>query len=454
MTKSTKVCSDHFTKDDYISLSSKRKNLNRKKGVCPSVFSWTKKKEERPLPAKRAKFQAEQELLEDELTATASEGEGQFDETDKDNFISRGLQVNMEVPCLHRFSINMLKSLCENPQKEVKYFSHFTGFKSYERFRMVLEFVLPDLDRSNIVNWDSKGAKEVTIDPNSLFDSEPESVESSSGESSDDEVSVNDDRRYSLGVEDEFLLVLMKLGLGSSNVDLSVRFHVSEATVSKLFTTWINYLYVRLGNLKIWPHRNVIIANMPSNFKEKYPNTVVIIDATELRIQTPSSLLRQSQSYSSYKSTNTLKSLVGVDSMGGIIFVSQLYTGSISDKEIVIRSGFLETLKNKVKVGEILAADAVMADKGFDIGDELKKINLGLNIPPFLANQSAFTEGDVIKTQTVAQHRIHIERAIGKVRRFQIFSSEIPINMFGTINQIWTICCILSNFAEPILDKV
>ena len=136
--------------------------------------------------------------------------------------------------------------------------------------------------------------------------------------------------------------------------------------------------------------------------------------------------------------------------MGGIIFVSQLYTGSISDKEIVIRSGFLETLKNKVKVGEILAADAVMADKGSDIGDELKKMNLGLNMPPFLANQSAFTEGDVIKTQ----HRIHIERAIGKVRRFQIFSSEIPINMFGSINQIWTICCILSNFVEPILDKV
>ena len=46
-------------------------------------------------------------------------------------------------------------------------------------------------------------------------------------------------------------------------------------------------------------------------------------------------------------------------------------------------------------MGEILAADAVMADKGFDIGDELKRINLGLNIPPFLANQSAFTEGDV-----------------------------------------------------------
>ena len=130
-----------------------------------------------------------------------------------------------------------------------------------------------------------------------------------------------------------------------------------------------------------------------------------------------------------------------------------MYTGSISDKEIVIRSGFLEILKNKVAVGEILADDAVMADKGFDIGDKLKKVNLHLNIPPFLANQSAFSEGDVIKTQTVAQHRIHIERAIGKVCRFQIFSIEIPVTMFGIINQIWTVCCMLSNFIEPILDK-
>lgn len=311
---------------------------------------------------------------------------------------------------------------------------------------MVLEIFLPEFNRSYVVSWDSKGAKQVRIDPNSLFDSDTEIGESSS-ESSDEEDPVTNDRKcYSnLSVEDEFLLVLMKLRLGLSTIDLAVRFNVSEAT-------WINYLYVRLGDLKIWPHRNVIIANMPPNFKRKYPNTVIIIDATELRIQTPSSLLRQSQSYSSYKSTNTFKSLIGVDAKGGIVFVPQLYTGSISDKEIVIRSGFLETLRNKVAVGEILAADAVMADKGFDIGDELKKVNLRLNIPPFLANQSAFSEGDVIKTQTVTQHRIHIERAIGKVRRFQIFSSEIPVTMFGIINQIWTVCCMLSNFIEPILD--
>ena len=56
---------------------------------------------------------------------------------------------------------------------------------------------------------------------------------------------------------------------------------------------------------------------MPKDFKKKYPNNVCIIDCTELKIQVPSSLVKQSQSYSNHKSTNTLKSLVGVDAKGG-----------------------------------------------------------------------------------------------------------------------------------------
>lgn len=71
----------------------------------------------------------------------------------------------------------------------------------------------------------------------------------------------------------------------------------------------------------------------------------MIIDATELKIQVPSALQKHSESYSSYKSHTTFKSLIGVDPNGGIMFISQLYEGSISDKQIVKRSGFLETLK-------------------------------------------------------------------------------------------------------------
>ena len=74
-----------------------------------------------------------------------------------------------------------------------------------------------------------------------------------------------------------------------------------------------------------------------------------------------------------------------------------------------------------------------------------------LNIPPFLKDKVGFGEDDVIKTQTIAQHRIHVERAICKVRRNRIFHSIVPVTMFGSINQIWTVACLMSNFQNPIL---
>lgn len=120
------------------------------------------------------------------------------------------------------------------------------------------------------------------------------------------------------------------------------------------------------------------------------------------------------------------------------------------NKQIVQRSGFLDILDKKVMVDEIKKGDAIMAGKGFDIQNDLKKLGLQLNIPPFLKDKVGF-EGDVIKTQTIARHRIHVERAICKVRRFRIFHSVIPIFILGCINQIWTVACLLSNFQNPVL---
>lgn len=50
-----------------------------------------------------------------------------------------------------------------------------------------------------------------------------------------------------------------------------------------------------------------------------------------------------------------LKGLVGISPSGAITFVSQLYTGSISDREIVVRSGLLSQAFDD--------GDSVMADK-------------------------------------------------------------------------------------------
>ena len=75
----------------------------------------------------------------------------------------------------------------------------------------------------------------------------------------------------------------------------------------------------------------------------------------------------------------------------------------------------------KIKAGGVYKVDSIMADKGFDIESELRELGLELTIPKFLK--------DI----------------------FQIFHSVIPSAMFGSVNQVWTVACLLSNFQAPIL---
>jgi len=130
-------------------------------------------------------------------------------------------------------------------------------------------------------------------------------------------------------------MCLMKLRTGATNLDLAERLKVSEGTVSSMILTWINYLYVVLGSIKIWPHRDILLCNQPEEFKYKYPICLIIVDATELKIQVPSALQKHSECYGTYKSNTTFRSLIGVDDKGGIMFVSRLYEGSISDKQLI-----------------------------------------------------------------------------------------------------------------------
>ena len=69
-------------------------------------------------------------------------------------------------------------------------------------------------------------------------------------------------------------------------------------------------MYLKFGQVSIWPNREVIRATMPDSFQEKYSCTPVIIDCTEIRCQMPSSLLLNSKLFSSYKNHVTLKGLV------------------------------------------------------------------------------------------------------------------------------------------------
>lgn len=166
----------------------------------------------------------------------------------------------------------------------------------------------------------------------------------------------------------------MRLRLGLFEQDLAYRFAISQSSVSRIIITWINLLYLQLKQIPLWPPRALIHSCMPKTFKEKYPSTRVIIDATEIFIEQPSLPELQQLTFSNYKNHNTYKGLVGISPSGAVIFVSDLYPGSISDKQLTRRCGILDLLET---------GDSVMADRGFDIEEDLALQGVRLNIPPF-----------------------------------------------------------------------
>ena len=110
---------------------------------------------------------------------------------------------------------------------------------------------------------------------------------------------------------------------------------------------------------------------------------------------------------------------------------------------MVERSGFLSLPFSE--------GDSVMADKGFTIEDILP-LGVALNIPPFLGMADQMSAEDVIATQEIASLRIHIERAINKIKNFQIFDGLVPLSQFGVVNQMWCVCAMLCNMQDPIIS--
>ncbi|KAJ4942588.1 hypothetical protein JOQ06_012442 [Pogonophryne albipinna] len=93
---------------------------------------------------------------------------------------------------------------------------------------------------------------------------------------------------------DEFFLFLCFLSVGLKERDLANRFNVHQSTVSRIIATWTSFLTNVLGSQCIWLTPAEVQAHLPEAFKD-FPDTQVILDCTELRCQTPSSLLLQTE---------------------------------------------------------------------------------------------------------------------------------------------------------------
>ena len=186
---------------------------------------------------------------------------------------------------------------------------------------------------------------------------------------------------------------------------------------------------------------------MPNSMKEKFPNVKCIIECAEFKTAVSSSLVFHKLMYSDYKSHTTVKALVGIAPGAGFTLISSFFPGSISDKDITVKSGLLN--RKMWEPGEEL-----MADREFTIHRGLSfSIRSKISNSSFLKGREQFTEEEVMKSQQISNEPIHVGQMIQRLEYFHIFDGVMPLQMIGSLNQIITVCALLCNFQEPIMKS-
>jgi len=428
--RNTKVCSLHFTTEDYIggdaSIHSKRRVL--KSTAVPSIFPWTVEKLVRSSMTSKLAISPDQRC---DMVDSVEAEDFTFDDMSLEFETHENFTPEIKCQCedlkkkieelkcsLAKLKSELQKSLFrfENIKTDDEMVKFYTGIPDQATFMAFYEEILED-DAKSMRLWIGKSSKDCHVD-------------------------FKTGRYPKLPLLEQFFMTLVRLCLGLLEQDLANRFNMSVSSVSRIIATWINLMYVSFKAIERFPPWHIVEKHMPEAFRKEYPNTRLIIDATELQVEKSSSLLTQSCTFSTYKNRNTVKVLIGILPSGVIAFVSPTYEGSISDKELTQVCGILDKLE---------CGDEIMADKGFQIQDLLAPLGVCLNVPPFLNSKVQMPETDVLLTRKIAHLRIHVERAIGRVKDFRILQHTIQATTWDSINQIVYVCCMLTNLGPPLV---
>ena len=236
-------------------------------------------------------------------------------------------------------------------------------------------------------------------------------------------------------------MVMIRLRAGLPLRDLAQRFGIFVSSVSKICTAWINLMYFELKKLCQMPDWDqTVTAKQFSQF----PHLRIVLDCTEIFCEKPSSLQANKEVYNNYKSHTTFKYLVGISPHPAVVYVSKAWGGRASDKRITQTSAYL--------LGKLKPNDEVMADRGFEIEGTLTPLGVKLTIPDFKGQGRAqLSELEGKRSEKIAEARIHVERAIQRIKCYHILDHELRLTMASLADQIFTVCVYLVNFQTPFL---
>jgi len=71
----------------------------------------------------------------------------------------------------------------------------------------------------------------------------------------------------------------------------------------------------------------------------------------------------------------------------------------------------------------------VLADRGFDIADDVAMVGASLAIPPFTKGKPLLSQRELEFSRQLSNIRIYVKRAIGRMKYYKILHSTLPISL-------------------------
>ena len=124
--------------------------------------------------------------------------------------------------------------------------------------------------------------------------------------------------------------------------------------------------------------------------------------------------------------------------------MSHGWGGRASDKGITLKSRFLDYLQH---------GDCILADRELTIAEELASCGATLKIPHFIKGKIQMSRKEVDASRKISKVRIQVERVIGRLRKFRILQSNIPMTQVKKLNDVIIIIASLDNLNNSVVSK-
>ena len=96
--------------------------------------------------------------------------------------------------------------------------------------------------------------------------------------------------------------------------------------------------------------------------------------------------------------------------------------------------------------------DCILADRGFNFREELAAVGATLKIPNFTKGKKQLSGSEVDTSRQLSNVRIHVERVIGRIKKFRYIQHIVPIVQVDLLDDIMIIICGAVNLNKSVVS--